>query len=87
MLRNTHGRPLGAATTRAGAPRSPSPQRGEVVLLDWAFVGDGALGEDIGNLVRASVLDLLLAHELLDQLDERLTSAYLDGLREAALGR
>lgn len=56
---------------------------GEVVFLDWAFVGDGALGEDIGNLIPDSVFDLLLRHELLGELDQRLTEAYLDGLRDA----
>jgi hypothetical protein len=56
---------------------------GEIVLLDWSFVGDGALGEDIGNLIPDSVFDVLLPHELLDELDERLTSAYLGGLRDA----
>ena len=60
--------------------RRPS---GEVVLLDWAFAGDGAIGEDIGNLIPDSVLDLLFSHDLLDELDARLTSAYLGGLREA----
>jgi hypothetical protein len=59
---------------------------GEIVFLDWAFVGDGALGEDIGNLVPDSVFDLLLHHQLLDELDVRLTSAYLRGLREAGWG-
>ena len=56
---------------------------GEIVLLDWAFVGDGALGEDIGNLIPDSVFDLHLPSDLLGELDARLTRAYLDGLREA----
>ncbi|WP_405148562.1 phosphotransferase [Sphaerisporangium sp. NBC_01403] len=56
---------------------------GEVVLLDWAFAGDGALGEDIGNLVPDCVFDLLLPHDVLDELDVRATRAYLEGLREA----
>ena len=56
---------------------------GDVAFVDWAFVGDGALGEDIGNLVPDSVLDLLLHHDLLDELDARLTSAYLRGLQAA----
>ena len=67
--------------------RSACPNSLGLASESAANLGDGTLGEDIGNLVPASVLDLLLAHELLDQLDERLTSAYLDGLREAALGR
>jgi thiamine kinase-like enzyme len=56
---------------------------GEVVLIDWAFAGDGALGEDVGNLIPDSVFDLHLPHERLDELDSRLTTAYLEGLREA----
>lgn len=56
---------------------------GEIVFVDWAFVGDGALGEDVGNLVPDSVLDLLFPHDLLDELDARVTAAYLDGLRDA----
>lgn len=54
---------------------------GEPVLLDWAFVGDGAIGEDIGNLIPDSVFDLAFRHSMLDLLDDRLTSAYLEGLR------
>jgi hypothetical protein len=56
---------------------------GEVVLIDWAFVGDGALGEDIGNLIPDSVFDLLLPHHLLSDLDSQATQAYLEGLDEA----
>jgi hypothetical protein len=60
--------------------RRPS---GEIVLLDWAFTGDGALGEDVGNLIPDSVLDLLFPHDALDELDGRLTRAYVRGLRNA----
>jgi hypothetical protein len=56
---------------------------GDVVFLDWAFVGDGALGEDVGNLVPDCVFDLLLPHGMLDELDAELTAAYLRGLRDA----
>ncbi len=56
---------------------------GGIVFLDWAFVGDGALGEDVGNLVPDAVFDLLFPHDVLDDLDARLTRAYLAGLREA----
>lgn len=56
---------------------------GEVVFLDWAFAGDGALGEDVGNLVPDAVFDLLLDHRLLDELDERVTAGYLRGLHES----
>ncbi len=56
---------------------------GEVVFLDWAFAGDGALGEDVGNLVPDSVFDQLLPHEHLGELETALTGEYLGGLRDA----
>ena len=52
---------------------------GEVVLIDWAFAGDGAVGEDIGNLI----LNVALPDDALADVDRRLTDAYLGGLREA----
>jgi hypothetical protein len=55
----------------------------EPVFLDWSFTGDGALGEDVGNLVPDAVFDLLLPHAALPELDERLTRGYVAGLREA----
>jgi thiamine kinase-like enzyme len=52
---------------------------GEIAFLDWAFAGDGAVGEDIGNLI----LNWLVPYDELVELDRRLTGAYLSGLREA----
>lgn len=52
------------------------------VLVDWAFAGDGALGEDLGNLVPDSVFDLFLPASALPALDRRLFRAYLGGLRQ-----
>ena len=52
---------------------------GEVVLLDWAFAGDGAVGEDVGNLVP----NVLFPPAALDDLDAQLTGAYVRGLRDA----
>jgi hypothetical protein len=54
---------------------------GDVVFLDWAFAGDGALGEDVSNLVPDSVFDLLLPHTRLRELAGACESAYLSGLR------
>jgi hypothetical protein len=59
--------------------RRPS---GEFALLDWAFTGDGALGEDIGNHIPDSVLDLFWPAEQLPELAETCIENYLEGLRE-----
>lgn len=56
---------------------------GETVLLDWAFLGDGALGEDVGNLVPEASLDLWLPATLLPEIDRLVFDAYVGGLREA----
>jgi hypothetical protein len=60
--------------------RRPS---GEVVLLDWAFTGDGAVGEDLGNHVPDAALDLFWPADRLAELDAACFEAYLGGLREA----
>jgi Phosphotransferase enzyme family len=53
---------------------------GEIVFLDWAFTGDGALGEDASNLVPDAVMDLLIDHARLDELAAAVEAAYLAGL-------
>ncbi len=53
------------------------------VLIDWAFAGEGGLGEDAGNLVPDSVFDLLHPAEILPELDRAVFEGYLDGLRQA----
>lgn len=62
----------------ANVVRRPS---GESVLVDWAFCGDGALGEDIGKLVPDSVFDLFWPADRLDELAEETYAAYVGGLR------
>jgi hypothetical protein len=54
---------------------------GAFVLLDWAFCGDGALGEDVANLIPDAFFDLLYPHDLVDHLAAEVETAYLAGLR------
>ncbi|MGR6920841.1 phosphotransferase [[Actinomadura] parvosata] len=56
---------------------------GESVLIDWAFAGDGALGEDIGNHIPDSVFDLYIPAAHLPELDAAMYGGYVRGLREA----
>ncbi|HEY3926690.1 MAG TPA: hypothetical protein VGL75_19175 [Acidothermaceae bacterium] len=56
---------------------------GAIVLLDWAFAGDGAVGEDLGNHIPDAVFDLFWPAERLAELDETCFDAYLHGLHEA----
>ncbi len=56
---------------------------GQVVLVDWAFAGDGAVGEDIGNHVPDAVNDLFWPAEKITELDQACFGGYLAGLREA----
>lgn len=53
------------------------------ILLDWAFVGLGAVGEDAGNLVPDCVWDGFLPPSALPELAEGVWTGYLAGLREA----
>ncbi|MEE4546050.1 hypothetical protein V2S66_29300 [Streptomyces sp. V4-01] len=53
------------------------------VLLDWAFVGEGGVGEDIANLIPDCVADGLMPTEQLAEISEAVTAGYLAGLRDA----
>lgn len=56
---------------------------GSIVLLDWAFAGDGAIGEDIGNLVPDAAFDHFVAAESLPILERAALAAYTEGLADA----
>jgi len=56
---------------------------GPIVLLDWAFAGDGAVGEDLGNHIPDAVFDLFWPAERIAELDDTCVDAYIHGLHEA----
>ncbi|MDO0937545.1 aminoglycoside phosphotransferase [Streptomyces sp. DG2A-72] len=53
------------------------------VLFDWAFAGDGALGEDLGNYLPDTVFDLFIPAARLPGYAADAYEAYLHGLRES----
>jgi hypothetical protein len=55
---------------------------GTSVLLDWSFTGDGAVGEDVANLIVDSFTDGLMGVALLPELADRATDGYINGLRD-----
>lgn len=55
---------------------------GRSVLLDWAFCGDGAVGEDVANLIIDSCTDGLMDAALLPEIAESATDGYISGLRD-----
>lgn len=58
---------------------------GETVLIDWAFVGVGGLGEDIGALVPDFITDFHFPPSDLPSLFELMVRNYAAGLRSAAV--
>jgi hypothetical protein len=55
---------------------------GASVLLDWSFVGEGAVGEDPANLIIDSVTDGLMDAALLPEIAEAVASGYIKGLAD-----
>ena len=52
-------------------------------LLDWAFTGTGAIGEDLANLIPDTFFDGLAPIDELEATESALIDAYLTGLAEA----
>jgi hypothetical protein len=63
-------------------PANLVDRQGRSVLLDWSFTGEGALGEDVANLIVDSFADGLMDVALLPELAEAVTDGYLRGLRD-----
>ncbi len=63
-------------------PANLIDQDGTSVLLDWSFTGDGAVGEDVANLIIDSCTDGLMDAALLPEIAESATDGYLRGLRD-----
>jgi hypothetical protein len=55
---------------------------GTSVLLDWSFVGEGAIGEDVANLIVDSCADGLMDMALLPQIAHSCLESYIEGLRD-----
>ena len=55
----------------------------ETILVDWAYCGIGALGEDPGNFVPDTLLDGFAAAEEADELERAVWEGYRAGLAEA----
>jgi thiamine kinase-like enzyme len=56
---------------------------GEIVVIDWSFAGDGAVGEDAGNLVPDAVFDHFVTADQMPRLEQAVYEGYLQGLRAA----
>ncbi|MEQ4209920.1 phosphotransferase [Actinopolymorpha sp. B9G3] len=60
---------------------------GDTVVIDWAFAGVGALGEDAGTLLVDTVADFRLEPTLLPDLFENLVDGYAAGLADGGCVR
>jgi hypothetical protein len=55
----------------------------QTVAIDWAFVGQGAIGEELGALVGASLAFFEADPARAEELETHCLQGYLDGLRDA----
>ncbi len=55
----------------------------EVIVIDWAWVGRGVVGQDVGRLVNNAIIRGQMAPQALSTLDGITFTTYLRGLQEA----
>lgn len=63
--------------------RRTAEGREQTVLIDWSYVGIGAIGQDIGNLVPDSIWTRYVATERLRELERLVCDGYVEGLHDA----
>lgn len=64
--------------------RRSADGRDQIIAIDWAFVGTGALGEEIVPLVSASLAFFEVELAEAQALDQIVFEGYLDGLHDAS---
>ena len=65
-------------------PNNVFVQDGDVIPVDWAFLGSGAYGEDVGNFIPDAVFDGFVAGEDILALESLMVDAYTTGVIEVA---
>lgn len=56
---------------------------GDSFLIDWAFLGSGCVGQDIGNLVPSAAFDGFTSPQELPALEHMVLESYNKGLRKS----
>jgi hypothetical protein len=64
-------------------PKNLFQAAGQTVAIDWSFAGDGAIGEDVGNLVPDAVFDHFVTADQMPRLEQTVYEGYLRGLQAA----
>jgi len=72
---------IGADAVGSGGADAPDATAA-MTLLDWAFVGEGGLGEDPANLIVDAVTGGLIPMAALPDIRDAVTDGYLAGLAE-----
>ncbi len=62
--------------------RNLMDRQGETILIDWAYAGIGAVGEELTPLVQATYLWREVDEGRFKELEDGIFSGYMEGLRE-----